>query len=699
MSDHSPQYTDAGIGDLFQELYTERRHFIKRMRVRRAILDMFGGDFEAETGTHVPHPYDDSQLILKVMVGDPVQALANFASRLNANAPQVNVTPVSLKAQGVGKTVDANAAEQERLLMSMWQRNGGNVAQRQMARLQSWASVGWYLTLPRDASWGLPDRQYFDELTDEEISELKRTGKAVPVWDEDHERSAEPASSWMDRRRQTSQDQAVSGATLTTLKVFPPDQVLPRYDDDGTAKPSLKYAFAFAEIPASYAAAGTEFSKSAYRYLRRYGDSSVEDVDIERFGFTSSNGVISGGAPVGGYIGSQQDASTMVLSIFVTRDEVYYYLSESVGSEGKIIYYDHHGGGKVPLIPTPALYGDPGAAPGYEYKSLMDGIFAMAPILNQIETLLTNVATWDALGRFVIEDVDGIPTDDDGEPVIASSESMIGLQPGEVSIIKGRIRQLEINADIFVKLLEFYSSRMDLLKPSPVTEGIAGASQPAWSTRMLLESSGELLEEAVDNHADAVAEVMQLWIRWMRMLDEPIYVLGIPGKRSNERSVRGLIEFDPADLTEAIDVQQSAQGAQQRIALQAHGVELRRDNVIDDLEMFTDYFLKADPEAAEIRGIAAEIEQLVWRGASETIAPGSLLSDAAQALRGELSFDLLRESPAFAMASAEQMGIESALNAQQGNVADVAGVREPGLGMGQTQPALPALSSPQGSTV
>lgn len=417
---HSPQYNEHAIGELFNELYNERRHFIKRLRVRRALLDMTGLEYESETGTYVPHPYDESELILKTMIGDPVQSLANFASRLNANAPQVNVTPVSLKSQGIGKTVDANAAEQERLLMSMWQRNGGNVAQRQMARLQSWASAGWYLTLPRDASWGLPDRQYFDELTDEEVIELKRTGKAVPVWDEDHERSAEPASSWMDRRRESAQEHAVSGATLTTLKVFPPDQVLPRYDDDGTAKPSLKYAFAFAEIPASYVSPGTEFSKSAYRYLKRYGDTAVEDVDIERFGFTSSNGVISGGAPTGGYIGSQE-GSTMVLSIFVTRDEVYYYLSESVGSEGKIIYYDHHGGGKVPLIPTPALYGDPGAAPGYEYKSLMDGIFAMAPILNQIETLLSNIATWDGLGRFVIEDVDGIPTDDDGEPVIGKS--------------------------------------------------------------------------------------------------------------------------------------------------------------------------------------------------------------------------------------------------------------------------------------
>ena len=129
-----------------------------------------------------------------------------------------------------------------------------------------------------------------------------------------------------------------------------------------------------------------------------------------------------------------------------------------------------------------------------------------------------------------------------------------------------------------------------------MTEGQAGATAAAWQVRQLLESSGELLEQAVSNHAEAVKQVQLLWIRWMRMLDERVYAFAAPGSRKNARSVRGLIEFDPADLVESIRVEQSSQSAQQRVVLRQAGIELLQAGRIDEHEFYEHYDLAEDPE-------------------------------------------------------------------------------------------------------
>ena len=528
----------------------------------------------------------------------------------------------------------------------------------------------------------------------------------------------------MERRRRASMEAAVSGKTLVTLEAIAPDMVLPRYDRDGTSRRSLKYAFVVEELPASDFAPGTELARAAARAA------GIGEGELDRFGLHADReGRIQGGVTRGGepHSAARSGRQRWTLARFVTRDEVYYFVTTNPASGGgQTIWHERHGAGRVPLVPVPGMHTD-SAQPGGEYSSLMESVFAMTPILNQIETLLSNVATWNALGRFVVEDVDGrLVASEEGEPLIMSTDDMVGLDPQDVSVVRGRIRQLTIDAGLLLQLLDFYSRRLDQSKPSPVTEGQAGASAAAWQVRLLLEASGEQLEQAVNNHAEAVREVMLLWVRWLRMLDEPVFVFSVPGRRRDRGSVRGLIEFDPVDLVESLHVAQSAQSAQQRVVLQQAGIELLRAGRIDDRQYYEEYALAEDPEEAELRAIVQQVKQAVLFNDVRAAPPGSVLGDIVQAVRGRITMRMLDVSPNFAVATAEEMAQQSAqamaaqqqasgqqTSAQQaggeprpaapgagagsvappadggGNFAAALGVREPGLGMGIDLPGGP----------
>jgi hypothetical protein len=521
----------------------------------------------------------------------------------------------------------------------------------------------------------------------------------------------ESGESWLERRREASQARAISGRSLFTLEEFGPDMVLPRYDRDGTAARSLKYGFVIEEVPASDFRPGTELAKAAAE------QAGVAEEDVERYGlYLGKDGKIAGGVTRGGEPGSQSRSGgsgsaaggeRWTLARFLTRDEVYYFVTETPESgSGRIIWHDTHGGGQVPLIPVPGMYTD-SSAPGAEFASLMESVFALTPIINQIETLLSNVATWNALGRFVIEDPSGqLFADDSGDPLIMSTEDMVGLDPQDVNVVKGHVRQLTIDAGLLFQLLDFYSHRLDRSKPAPVTEGQSAATAAAWQVRQLLESSGELLEQAVSNHAEAVKQVQLLWVRWMRMLDEPIYAFAAPGHRRNAGSVRGLIEFEPGDLIESIRVEQSSQSAQQRVVLRQAGIELLQAGRIDEHEFYEHYDLAEDPEESIVRAWAQRAVDIVMLGNTSGVDEDSVLSDIVKAVRGRLTMELLERAPNFALSQAESMAAaadQAAAAAQAaapplpatddlaalGNVAAAMGVREPGLGMAPDLPGNP----------
>jgi nucleotide-binding universal stress UspA family protein len=700
------QFNEQQIGELLDELWQERQPLFERLRGRRLLTNLASNQTDDNvTGTWLPPPYDESTIVLKSLIGDVSDVLDNYTARLAGNEPQVAVIPVPVPGrENISERVEKNAAEQERVLSAMWNKVGGRAAQRKAAYSQSWGRVGWYLTLPRDASWGLPDRLYFEDLTDDEIEEMHRKGTINPE-PEDDGRFQESAETWFARRKQAAQDNALNADSLFTLEEFPPDMVLPRYDLSGTAHHTLKYGFVVAEVPATDFTPGKPLARAAARLAGK-----TTDKDIERYGiYINSEGAMAGGIPAGGTEGDFDNSRKWTLARFVTRDEIYYYVTESPQTRaGQIVFYEQHGAGMCPLIPVPAKLTD-SMSPGAEFSSPMESIFAQTPLINQIETVLSNVATWNALGRWYIVQPTGFPLlDDDGNLITLTQEDLIGGDPARTQVSMGEIKQLTIDANFLQSLLAMYLDRYDQSKPSPITEGVAGAAAAAWQVRQLLEQSTEVLNEPVDNHAEAVKQIMLIWIRWLRMIDTPIYAFSAPGRRRTDQSARGLIEFDPENLTTSIVVDQSVQSAQQRVVLKQAALEELQAGRIDEFTYY-EQTLHPDPEDAIIRAWAQRAVDIVMIGNTEQVDPDAVLHDIVRAVRGRVTVELLNRSPNFALAQAEQMAQLAALAAQpqlqatqestadaagRGNVAETVGAREPAIGMGIDIPSTPAARAP-----
>ena len=676
------QWTKEQIGNEFRDLHRLYEPHMLRLEIRRLLMERSTQAFDHDaTGAKVPEAFEKSAGVFQTLIGDTNDVVQNYASRIADNEPQTSVIPVALNDRAVASRIEANAATEERLLMAQWSAAGGRAGQRMTAWSQSWGRVGWYLTLPREAAWGLPDRTYFDDLSDDEIDRLKASGEAVP---HPTRKAAEPADSWMERRRKTAQERAVDGESLFYLRTFGPDQVIARFDDAGVAGKVVKHAFAIEELSERDFRPGSPLAKSAAK---------IAGKDIDKYGLQVKDGKVVGGIDTGGEPGSQSGA-TIYLSRFVTRDEVYYYATSTIGAnDGEIVWHAEHGGGFCPLVPVPGMYTDSGY-PGGEFSSRMESVFALIPLINQVETTLSNVASWNGLGRFVIEDPAGQLFDDEGNPIAVKVEDMIGGHPEQVTVVKGAVKQLKIDADIVFSLLGFYTERLDASKPAAVTEGIAGASAAAWQVRQLLESSSELIEQEVSNHAEAVKQIQRLWIRWMRMLDEPIYVVAAPGRRGNARSIRGLIEFDPKDLTESIQISQSTMSAQQRVVLRQSGVELLQAGRIDELEYYENYDLAPDPEESIVRAWAQKATDIVMVGNVAEIDPNSMLARIVARVEGRVEQEMLDEVPAFALGTARQMALSTAEQAAQGNVMESAQTRQPGLGMATVQSGSPDDQAP-----
>ena len=689
-----PEFSVEQIGAIVRNLRQEREPHNARLRVRRMLVEMAQDAKTASaTGTYLAPPFDKSKLIIKTLIGDVVDTLQHYTSRMAANPPVVSVLPVAIGRENVTKAAEQHAAEEERLLGGLWHAARGRQAQWKASWSKAWGRVGWYLTLPREASWGLPQREYFDDLTDDEIEELKRAGKVTEV----NGRKAESAGSWMDRRRATAQGNAIAGRSLFTLEEFPPDMVYPRFDADGS-----KYLAIIADVPATDFAPGSDAARDA---AKRAG--ITDEQDIDRYGlYMGPDGKIAGGVSVGGEPGSQRRSGFWQLTRFITRYEIYYLVSPLANeAAGTIVWHDRHDAGVVPCVPSPAIVTDSGR-PGAEYSSPMEAVFAIAPIINQIETLLSNVAVWNALPRFIVETADGRPVRDPetGEPKILMGEPGIGFDPKEIEAVGGKVRQLVIDADLLLKLLEFYAVQLDEAKPSPASTGSSGTSGAAWTLRQIIMQSQQTLQQPVDNDADAWLQIMKIWIGWLRKLDEPVFMFAAPGKRRDDQTRRGLLEFDPANLVESIKVVEDSNTASDRVVLQQAGLELRAAGVITDREYFETYALEEDPEEAELLMHVQQVKRLVMMGDTSQIQPGSVLFNVAHAVQGRVYFQLLEQVPNMALAEAERMSevAQAAAAVEEGapegeaggNVAEAMGIRQQGIGMGLDQPGEPAGALP-----
>jgi len=577
------------------------------------------------------------------------------------------------------------AADEENLLKAMWESCKGRELQTQIGWSQAWGRVGWYFTLPRAAAWGVPERQYFEDLSDDEIEQLRKEGKITEV---DDGKYAESSDSWFERIREHYADSAVSGESMFMLRAYPPDMVYPRFDDDG----NLKYGVIMMEMPESECQPGSDLMTRAGKYA------GVEDPS--KYGVWVKDGKVVSGMVQGGEPHSQ-DNSRLSLAIFVTPNEVYYFASASptMFTGGKLLWCGWHGGGMTPLVPVPAYLTD-SRKPGAEFSSPCEPVFAMQPLLNQVETLLSNVAAYNAIPRWVIEDEDGniISDPETGQPKMVDKDANTpGLDPSEATVVGGRLRQLTVDANTLVDLLRFYSAEMEKARPSPIMQGAAGTSGPAWNLRQQIEQINETLREPAENHAMAMKTIFRLWIRWMRMLNRPVVYFLAPGQRKNKFTERALIEINPEDLTEAIIVEQDSQSASDRIVLDQVGIEKLEKGLIDRETYYERYAKEEDPQDMILRADLAKVVQAVMYGDNNQIQPGSLMADVVDAVRGRLTWELMRRSPNFALAQAEAMTAEQQMMSKQqlpgggmtapsvpetgGNIAETQGLRQPGIGM------------------
>ena len=683
----SEEQINAEVGALRRDY----REHMDRLRVRRLLIDMIPeAAFNQQTGTYIPAPFDQSRLIVVNMIGDVQQAVLHYASRIAANSPQPVVSPAVGKGE-LTQRVDRHAADQERLLAALWEGCGGRQAQWKVGWSQAWGRAGWYFTLPREAQWGLPERLYYDE-NDSELERLQAEGKARYTPDEGTGKYAESGSSWMERRRKAAEGKALNGRNLFTLDAFGPDVVYPRFDTDG-----VKYAAIVTEAPRSDFRPGSELAKLAAQHAGLTGD------DIASYGlYLDEKGKVVGGVTTGG---EERGGSTWTLIRFVTREEVYYLVGGTPGADsGTLIYHCKHLAPSCPLVWVPGIVTD-SARPGSEASSPMESVFAQAPALNQMLTLMSNAAGYNGIPRWVYVKEDGrlVVDPDTGDPLITVSETVPGLDPTEATVVPGTPIQLTVNIESMVKVLEIYIAQLEKALPAPAAQGAAGTSGAAWTLRQLIQQAQENLRQPVDNNAHAVKQIMLLWTGWLRALDVPVYQFAAPTQGKSDRKVKALIEFDPEDLIDAFEVRQDSNTASDRIVLQQAGIEMLNAGVITMRQYLEHYALEDDARQAEVDLAAYKVSQFVMFGDQTQIMPGSLLFNVAQAVQGRITAEMLKRSPNFAMATAEGMAQNAQMMAQQqlmppapegGNPAEAAGLRQAGMGMGVTQPGSPEGALP-----
>ena len=691
--------TEDELSSIVSNLEKDYDEYVQRMQVRRALIERVSSFATAsELGIHIPKPYDESEIIIQTIVGEVVEGVQHYASRIAANVPQPMV-PRIVEGKVVGDKVEKTASEQERALVAIWEACDGPAKQYEIAWAQSAFRAGWYLTLPVDASWGLPDREYYDELDDDTIEELKREGKVTPVPDEDG-RFMESGEVWTERRRQKAKDDAINMRKLFTLEALPGDMVRARYDLDG-----VKYGYIIEEVPISDFAPGTELAQRIAKHFK------VKGPEAEKFGvYIGTDGKVIAGATVGGERNSQNGATCNLIRFFDRENTYYMVAAMGAPGGGKLIWQAEHGAGRVPLIPVPGIRTG-SRRPGAEYSSPMESVFAYAPLLNQVETLLSAAAAYNAIPRWVVQKADGSLLVDPatGDPKIIVGETVPGLDPAQAQAIEGTVVQLKIDADLLLELLKVYAMQMKDAMPSTVSKGEGATSGPAWTWRQAITQAQEDLKQPTANHATAIAEIFKMWVRWLRLLDVPVYAVTAPRNRS--QNVRGLIEIDPQDLVEWIEVRQSSNTASDRIVLQQHGLELFSGaRVIDAATYFSDYALEDDPSDAEMRMWTQRVVDIVM-GVGPPAPPNTVLAQVVQAVQGRLFLAMMERSPNAALLQAELMATQAQMQnpAQQGmtvdsmptnmqpeggNVAAANGLRQPGLGMGEALQGNPEMGAP-----
>lgn len=700
------RFDDRQVASIVQRL--QRAHQVRdaSLRLRRALVFRRTDDLPAEQlGIHVPKPFDESRLVFQSLSGKLSDAAQFISATLSMNDPLIQVNAISTTDTALSARMAKAKERQEQALNGIYY-DTQRMAKRNMQQIAAWGQVvdgvAWYVSTPRSASFGLPAREFYDELSDEEITELRDSGKAILDPTEADPKPKESADLWFARRKEASKRYALDGKTLFKTEIKPAGSIYVEWDGDALALGAI-----IEEVPSDRFRGGHDMAQLAARFL---GNAAIAETGI----LLNTAGQIVAGIREGS-AGADTDSTPdrFLLVRLFTRDEIYYYVS-GIGhtGAGKIIWASTHNMSEVPFYPASGIETN-SIRPDERYLALLDGEFAYTPLINQAATFITNIAAYEAFPRWVVETntSDLVPDPENpGKPLVLEKKDVVGLDPNELAVIHGgRIKRLE-GGDIsgMMQILQFFMIQEAPVLPSEAETGAGGNSGSAWGQRLAQAAATKQYAPAVKSHARAVEGMARMQARTLRKLNERIFFVSAPGRRATAKGARALIEVHTKDFTDDLRVFQSPNTLEEQMMLRQVGTAQRKEGFLDDYRMVDEFFGVPDALDYVLDMYVQRVIDATLMGPNEQIPPGSLLFDLAQAARGHAIEQLLRHSPQFALAMAEanvarqgqapgaapgatgHQGGDDFQRGLGGQTSEAVGGRMPGVGMGVAQNALPA---------
>lgn len=656
------RWDEKQLSSIVQDLKTRYQQRDLKCEIWNALI--FGRDDDAKTGTYVPKPFDRSQLVIKTRFGDLVHDAQQLTAQITENQARVMVVTTNPYKREVSQRARENAAELERGLMGLDHAAGGEAVQEEVAWSQITMGCGAIVTYEQAAGWGLPERIFYDELSDDDLQrEDWPEGRTAARDKNGRWRQAETADLW--ERRKAEARANVAGTSLFHLEAVPWDKLY--VDED---KRGIKCAVIIEEVPAL-----------------NYGPESemLKGTDFYEYGLIKgSGGSIVGGVSVGDVPESSSFSESWTLHRIFTRDEVYHYVTPSGGvGNGIIVYATKHDYGEVPVYLAPFRRTGSGR-PEERYVPGLKAAYALMPLVNQLATLMSNLAAYKGTPRLFVQMPDGQYAIDEatGDPRTADPQLM-GNDPSVTDLIDngGVLRSInEVLKDdgMMFSLLQFYVNRMDrVLAPPAATGNAAESGIPAWNTRLNQQAHSRSLKAAVKNHASAKEGQFRNWIRTIRRRKETVGVLTVPGERGEEKGLRYFIEIDPETVTDSIRVFQDPNTMEERLTLEQVGAEKLAAGTITLRQYFEDYVGDDDPDA-RVRDL--ERERML-----NALLP-QVDAIILQIVQGQLPTFLADKSPNAAQAMASQLAAPPTPG-----IAEAGGIRQPGVGMPVGQPPMPPM--------
>ncbi len=583
-----------------------------KARLRRILISRnpSGADDQNRIGINLPYPYNSTTLAVRYLGHEPAQATQFYASRLAANLPEVSVVPVT-QHDKVTETVDKMAGEQERLTGELLDAAGLPEFMREGGWAMSSLGCTFAVVMPRDADWGLPARASFEDYTDKEIERLQHEGKInrfpSHVKDDGTPVYAEAQNIWKARRKQAMHDRVVSGNSLFTIRNWPLDQVLFENDRDSN-RLGPKWFAGVEEIPAYGCMEGSAIALSAAKR------NLIHPSLVGQYGLWVKDGRVIGGVSVG----VPKDSSGwkrpewFTLVRFYDREEQIVMVCPMGSVHGGFeVFRGAHGCTVMGAPANPAVefpfYKTDTNVPMQAYSTPIDGVIALSPLINQMKTLLSNAEAWNLIPRLVNLVKDGTTVrGEDGEPIEPGTAAPVpGLDPSQISQYVGDVKPIVIDTANTNTLLQLLMTAMAEAMPSPAATGSA-SSDTAWGTQIAIEQQQALLKEPSDHITRGVRGVVWRMYGWLRTLDVPVMFHTAPRQRENTRSARGLIEFDPKDLTDSIVVTQDQDTPEEAVVRAQVGTTLWQTGAIND-EQYAEKYLKEQDVRAWQRNRFAQI--------------------------------------------------------------------------------------------